>query len=137
MNNREKLILICGGFLSIILIGYGWIWLPYQAELKTLQARKVEYQNDLAWMQQATLQLKSTDKNLLPILQQRLQTTAAKITQPDNKTLQLNFEKIEFSALLKFLAEIHQQYRLSANSIFIENIDPEMVKAHIILPLEQ
>lgn len=137
MNNREKIILMSGGVLSIILISYGWIWLPYQTELKALQTRKVDYQADLAWMQQAALQLKSTDKNLLPILQQRLQTTAAKITQPDNKTLQLNFEKIEFSALLKFLAEIHQQYRLSATNIFIENTDAEMVKAHIIFPLEQ
>lgn len=135
MNDREKVILITGAVLSIILISYGWIWLPYQTELNTLQTRKIEYQNDLAWMQQAALQLKSTHKNLLPILQQRLQAMSAKISQPDSKTLQLDFEKIEFSVLLKFIAEIHQQYHLHADSISLENTDGEMVKAQIVLPL--
>jgi type II secretory pathway component PulM len=136
MNSREKIILISGGVLSIILISYGWIWLPYQAELKTLQARKIEYQNDLAWMQQAVLQLKSTNKHLFPVLQQRLQNMSAKITQPDNKTLHISFEKINFNVFLKFLADIYQQHHLSADSISIENTDAENIKAQLTLFLE-
>ena len=136
MNTREKVILGSGGILSIILISYGWIWLPYQAELKTLQARKIEYQNDLAWMQQAALQLKSSEKNLTTILQQRLQNTAT-ITQPDNKTLHLKFEQVDFNSLIKLLADLHQQYNLSATNITVETNNAETVKAQLILPLEQ
>jgi len=136
MNTREKVILGSGGILSIILISYGWIWLPYQAELKTLQARKIEYQNDLAWMQQAALQLKSSKKNLTTILQQRLQNTAT-ITQPDNKTLHLKFEQVDFNSLIKLLADLHQQYNLSATNITVETNNAETVKAQLILPLEQ
>lgn len=136
MNTREKVILGSGGILSIILISYGWIWLPYQAELKTLQARKIEYQNDLAWMQQAALQLKSSEKNLTTILQQRLQNTAT-ITQPDNKTLHLKFEQVDFNSLIKLLADLHQQYNLSATNITVETNNSETVKAQLILPLEQ
>jgi type II secretory pathway component PulM len=136
MNIREKVILSSGGILSIILISYGWVWLPYQAELKTLQTRKIEYQNDLAWMQQAALQLKSSEKNLTTILQQRLQNTAI-ITQPDNKTLHIKFEQVDFNSLIKLLADLHQQYNLSATNITVETNNTETVKAQLILPLEQ
>jgi len=136
MNIREKVILGSGGILSIILISYGWIWLPYQAELKTLQTRKIEFQNDLTWMQQAALQLKSSEKNLTTILQQRLQNTAT-ITQPDNKTLHIKFEQVDFNALIKLLADLHQQYNLSATNITVETNNAETVKAQLILPLAQ
>lgn len=136
MNIREKVILSSGGILSIILIGYGWVWLPYQAELKTLQTRKIEYQNDLAWMQQAALQLKSSEKNLTTILQQRLQNNAT-ITQPDNKTLHIKFEQVDFNSLIKLLVDLHQQYNLSATNITVETNNAETVKAQLILPLEQ
>ena len=136
MNIREKVILGSGGILSIILIGYGWIWLPYQAELKTLQTRKIEFQNDLTWMQQAALQLKSSEKNLTTILQQRLQNTAI-ITQPDNKTLHIKFEQVDFNALIKLLADLHQQYNLSATNITVETNNAETVKAQLTLPLVQ
>lgn len=136
MNTREKVILGSGGILSIILISYGWLWLPYQAELKTLQTRKIEYQNDLAWMQQAALQLKSSEKNLTTILQQRLQNTAT-ITHPDNKTLHIKFEQADFNSLIKLLADLHQQYNLSATNITVETNNAETVKAQLILPLEK
>jgi type II secretory pathway component PulM len=136
MNIREKVILGSGGILSIILISYGWVWLPYQAELKTLQTRKIEYQNDLTWMQQAALQLKSSEKNLTTILQQRLQNTAT-ITQPDNKTLHVKFEQVDFNALIKLLADLHQQYNLSATNIIVETNNAETVKAQLTLPLVQ
>jgi type II secretory pathway component PulM len=136
MNTREKVILGSGGILSIILISYGWLWLPYQAELKTLQTRKIEFQNDLAWMQQAALQLKSSEKNLTTLLQQRLQNTAT-ITQPDNKTLHVKFEQVDFNSLIKLLADLHQQYNLSATYITVETNNAETVKAQLILPLAQ
>ncbi len=136
MNTREKVILGSGGVLSIILISYGWLWLPYQAELKTLQTRKMELQNDLAWMQQAALQLKSSERNLTTILQQRLQNTAT-ITQPDNKTLHVKFEQVDFNALIKLLADLYQQYTLSATNITVETNNAETVKAQLIFLLEK
>jgi len=137
MNFREKIILIGGGILAFILIGYGWIWLPYQTELITLQKRVVNYQNDLTWMQQAALQFKPSEKNLSTFVQQRLQNMPVKVSQVDNKALQLTFEKMDFAFLIQLLADLHQQYHVSATHITFETNTPETLKGQITLPLDK
>ncbi|MEY3220466.1 MAG: Type secretion system protein [Pseudomonadota bacterium] len=136
MNYREKVVISSGIILAVILIGYGWIWLPYQAELITLQKRVVLYQNDLAWMKQAASQFKPLDKDVFNFIQQRLQTTSVNLTRNENKTLQLTFEKMDFALLIQLLADLHQHYHISATTITLETHETETVKGLIILPLD-
>lgn len=137
MNFREKIVLISGGIFALILIGYGWIWLPYQTELTTLQKRVDNYQNDLTWMQQAALQFKPPEKNLSTFVQQRLQNMPVKVSHIENNALQLSFEKMDFTVLIQLLADLHQQYHVSATHITLETNTPETLKGQIMLPLNK
>lgn len=55
---RERVILLGGGILAVLLLAYGLLWLPLQRELRLLQVEVPKEYEQLQWMRAQTGRLK-------------------------------------------------------------------------------
>lgn len=133
-NARERAILLGGGLVTLLLLGYSLVWEPLQQRLTLTRQTVYALQHDLQWIQQAAAQLQpsptiptpSTRSNepLLTLLDQSAKrqsfSLALKRIEPQGERVRLQFEQVDFDSLVRWLAQLERDQAISAYSLNVE-----------------
>ncbi len=118
--DREKILLLVGSSLSLLLLLWLLLWQPLLSSNHQLQQSIEQKQQQLSWMQQTSTQILELRKTALPgaggSIQQRLTRTASKLRivltrmqNSNDQKLKVWIDKSEFNQLLKLIDELSKQ----------------------------
>lgn len=133
-NARERAILLGGGLVALLVLGYSLVWEPLQQRLTLARQTVYALQQDLQWIQQAAAQLQpqrtlptpSTRSNepLLTLLDQSAKrqsfSLALKRIEPQGERVRLQFEQVDFDSLIRWLAQLERDQAISTYSLNLE-----------------
>lgn len=128
LSLRERLLVVGGAGLTLILLFYALVWQPFQASNQRLRHSVTEQRAELAWMRQATAEIKrlesasgarpaSDSRSLLTLVDQTARTAglsnALKRVAPqgDNK-LSAQLDLVEFDPLILWIGALERNHRL-------------------------
>ncbi|MEK7991268.1 MAG: type II secretion system protein M [Thiotrichaceae bacterium] len=151
LEPRERIVLIVGGISLSLLLGYFFILDPLLLQRQQLTNMTQSQQKTLDWMQttaQKIQQLRTQpnssphpalNQSLFSLIDESLQKTNLqklnKRIEPRKETeVRVNFDKVGFTDLLKWLADLENQYGVQALLINIEPLkQPDQVKVRMTL----
>lgn len=134
---REQRILIAGGIVCVLLLGWALVWHPLVRAHQDLEARLGARQQDLAFMQQAEAQLKALSqrehkggasrqgKSLLALADASARDAGlgpkiTRIEPLDGKRIRLEYKAADFDVLMAWLSGLRGQYGISAEDISLD-----------------
>lgn len=150
LQSRERLTLIVGGAMAIVLLIYLLVVEPYQAGLKRLESSVDEQRQVLAWMKQASAQVKQAQgdakagirpqgQSLLSVVDGSARrhglAKAIKRVQPDGvKAVRVWLEQAVFDDFLKWVVQLEQDYGLSMDEVMVEREEaPGLVRVRLLV----
>lgn len=145
---REKWMIILGGIIAIIILGYEFLWNPLSSSVNELQINIVKQQQLLNWMQRANQQIKqlraagfvespTSEEALLVITErslaeQKLSRYLDQVQQPTDNQLVLTFKTVPFDRLMTWLESLWRQYSINVSQMTIQKTDtPGLVQAKL------
>lgn len=138
-NDREKLILLVGAIVAVLLIGFELIWMPIANSVDTLN-KQVQSQESLAhWMQIAGIRIKALKKagfvmsqqqtgSLLVIVektleQAKLNSYLRNVQQPADNQITLSFQSVPFDAFIQWVQSIWQTNGVQVQQLSVTRTD--------------
>ncbi len=132
---REKQILALGALVVLLFVLYEIIWSPFTNKISSMRTEVQTNQKLLKWMQNADQLIQTLTKNsktkssqltgsLLSLMQTEVNksTLASHVTQlrqGENDSVQMNFQKVDFDALIIFLTDLANRYGLIVSQVTI------------------
>ncbi|OQW94909.1 MAG: hypothetical protein BWK79_04315 [Beggiatoa sp. IS2] len=137
LSLRERYILLIGTLLLGILLGYGWLWEPWLKAQKQLENVVASQQMTLEWMQSAAAEIrqlrnsaktsssKTTPISLLSLIdsnirQSALAKTNKRIEPKGEHEVQVEFEQVSFTELMRWLGQFYNQQPVQISNISVE-----------------
>jgi len=148
---RERRVLTVGAIALIIIVAYFGMYEPFVKARTQLENIVTAHHATLQWMKSAEAeiqQLRSDSSNsfptthqisLLSLIDQNLRQSPLdkvdkRIESKGENSINIHFEQINFTALMRWLGELHNRYRIKINTISIEKLSiPDTVKIRMTL----
>ena len=151
LSYQARWILLGSSVLVIIIWSYlGW-WQPFMANQIQLTHSIATQQKTLQWMTTAAAEIQqlrqqshhSTPQtnSLLTLIDKSMQQGTLnainkRIDSKGNQEVQLHFESVSFTELMRWLAQLYNQYQVQVDSIHIERLAlPDNVKVRLTLKM--
>lgn len=151
LQSRERLLVMLGGAVLVLLILYLMIWDPMFTRYHTLKKTVAEQQETLAWMQKAAGQIKALQgtastgsaqglggRSLLSVVDQSARSgglgSSIKRIEPDGKKgVKVWLEGAGFDQMIVWLGNLTRQYQIETSMVTIEPQGDGRVNARIAL----
>lgn len=153
LSLRERRILMLGGLFLALFLPYIAIWQPLHERLAAMHSVLERQRIDLAWMLQASEEIKvlqgrsqaspqgsmATGQSLLGLVDSTARTgdmagTIRRIQPEGQATVRVWLENAPFDALLRWLDLLQQQYGIRINGVVVDRqTQPGLVSARIVL----
>jgi len=151
LNYRERYTLIIGAITLCLILGYFMLWEPVIKARAQLEIMVTAQHNTLRWMNTAAAEIQqlrgqSTAKpvqthkqSLLSLIDQStrqgvLAKANKRIEPKGEQAVRINFEKVSFTELMRWLGRLHNQHQVQVSSIHIEpEAIPDQVKVRLTL----
>lgn len=150
LNTRERGLVAGGTALTLVLLLYVLVWEPFQTSGRRLRQNVAERRADLAWMRQATQEIKrlngagiaqptSDDRSLLTLVDQTaraagLGTAMKRVAPQGDDKLSAQLDSVEFDKLIPWLRALEHDHRITIVSLSVDRTDtPGRVNARIVL----
>ena len=148
---RERLLLMLGAGVLLLLLLYALIWAPAFERHAKLRASVAEQEKNLAWMQQAAGQVKALQRrmpggtaqglggrSLLAVVDQSARSgglgNSIKRIEPDaNKGVKIWFEGASSDQIIIWLGHLTRRYQVETSAVTIEPQGAGRVNARITL----
>lgn len=148
---RERMLLILGAAVLVLLVFYLTIWSPMFERNATLKQAVAEQQETLDWMRQAAGKVKALKRtagndagvglggrSLLSVVDESARSgglgAAIKRMEPDAaKGVKVWLEGASFDQMVLWLGGLGRQYQVEISSITVEPQSPGLVNARISL----
>ncbi|HLB41286.1 MAG TPA: type II secretion system protein GspM [Gammaproteobacteria bacterium] len=155
LTMRERRIIIVGGLLTTILMGYQLFWLPLLNHIASMRELVKTNQTILIWMRSADQAIQTINKQVghqskinspiifLDRLQKQIDQfgfnrVLTQLKQSGDETIEIHFQKIEFDQLMRFLLSGTRQQPISISKMRVVAIDtPGLVNAEMVLEVTQ
>jgi general secretion pathway protein M len=150
LTPQDRRAFLIGITLLSVAITY-FIWLePFIESYQQLKNKVLAEQTHLLWMQQAAaeiqqLRLQSSTSAVKPteslamlldksIAQSALKLVNKQVELKNEQEVRISFEEVNFTQLIHWLVQLHQQYQIQVSTISLERRSPpEMVKSVFVL----
>jgi general secretion pathway protein M len=152
LNRRERWLVAGGAGLVPLFLVYTLIWHPFHTRLQTLRQTVAAQRQELAWMRQAAVEIKSLEattsssrprregqQSLLTLVDQSARTaglgTALKRIEPQGEDkLRVQFEQVGFDQLIHWLGSLEQAYGVTlVNATVDRQTESGRVDARLVL----
>lgn len=151
LDPRERLLVGGGAALLALLLFYLMVWSPISGKYSSLKDSVASQQETLAWMQQASGQIKALQgsaaggnarglggRSLLAVVDQSARAgglgTAIKRIEPDGtKAVKVWLEGAAFDSLIVWLGQLGKNYRIEPTIITLEPVGSGRVNARLTL----
>lgn len=151
LEPRERLLVGGGAVLLALLLLYLLIWAPIAARYTGLQDSVAGQQETLAWMQQASAQIRALQgsatgnsarglggRSLLAVVDQSARAgglgNAIKRIEPDGaKAVKVWLEGVAFDPMIVWLGQLAKSYRIEPTIITLEPVGGGRVNARLTL----
>ncbi|MBN1378628.1 MAG: type II secretion system protein M [Gammaproteobacteria bacterium] len=124
LQTRERLILIGGSVVLVVMLLWATIWDPLVHGVNNLQSGVAAKQKDLQWMQKASVQIKAVqgtqprsggNQSLLSLLEERvnalgLKSALQRMTPDGPNQIKFWINSGNFDQLIKLFGELEQQH---------------------------
>ncbi len=149
LQPRERLVLLGGGVLLVLILFYVLLVDPLQRELERLEQSVEAQRQSLKWMQQASLevkQLRTTPSGAKPVSGQSLMSVidasarsvglagAIKQLRPEGQGVKVRLEGAAFDDMLRWLGQLNNRQGIPVSGLVMERL-PEVgrVNASVVL----
>lgn len=149
LSIRERLLIIGGLGLTLILLGYVLAWEPFQTSYHQLQQRTAEQRTELIWMRQAAREVKrlsgitgappvGDSRSLFTLVDQTVRAAALtnamkRVTPQGEDKLSAQLDGVEFDKLISWLGTL-DDHRISIVNLNVDRASTTgLVNARIIL----
>ena len=148
LGARERLVLVTGALVAMLLLLYALLWAPLQRDLVRLRAEVPKQHEQLRWMQAQSgrvRQLRATTtatvprNGLLSFVEQSAQSynIREKIRRVDpegSNAVRLAIDDVAFNSLLEWLANLQKQGGVRIDNASLEpSAGPGLVNARLLL----
>jgi len=151
LESRERRVLMAGVIALIVIIAYFGAYEPFVKARAQLENIVTAQRATLQWMQNAAteiqqLRAQSTISprtnhplSLLTVIDQSLRQSPLnsidkRIEPQGDNSVDIHFEHIHFTALMRWLGQLHNQHFIKVNTISIEKLpSPDTVKIRMTL----
>ncbi len=150
LNFREQLLLKIGGIVVIVLLFYSMIWSPLSTYINNGQTTLLNNQQLLQFIRSAETKLNSqqttthsetiSDLNELitlinnSLIQGHLKNSLSQLTSPDDNSVKLSWEKVDFDHFIAWLQQFQQDYKIKVASLQIRAINNKgLVKGSVLI----
>ena len=145
---RERLVLLAGGVILILLLLYATVWQPLTRNHARLTGEVAEYGSELEWMRSAAREARvlesgsqepvADSRSLIARVTTELradQIRAARVQPEGNDRLRLGLERVAFTGLLAPLERMQSKYGIRVEEAAIEPVpdSPGLVNARMLL----
>jgi general secretion pathway protein M len=150
LERRERMLVIAGGAVLLLLLLYVLIWDPIASGYRELKTSVAEQKQTLAWMKQASAQVKSLQRSsgvnarglggrsLLAVVDQSARSdglgSSIKRIEPDgSKGVKVWLEGAAFDPMILWLGKLTKTYQIETSIITIEPQGGGRVNARLTL----
>ncbi len=150
LSTRERLWVVGGLGLMLLLLCYTQLWKPFRTSHRQLQQRTVEQRADLIWMRQAARAVKrlsgaagartaSDGRSLLTLVDQTartagLKTALKRVTPQGEDKLSAQLDAVEFDKLIPWLGMLERDHHLTIVNLSVDRTGAAgLVNARVIL----
>ena len=134
LDSRERLMVMIGGVVGLILFYIVAVWYPLSSSRSTLQTKVSKEKSDLIWMQTASAEIKALegsgatrtkslgDSALYAVVGETAQKArlknALKKVDPDGKTgARVTLEGALFDDVIRWLVRLRKEYGVTATNV--------------------
>jgi general secretion pathway protein M len=153
LSYQARLVLLGSLGLVIIIWSYLEWWQPFMANHIQLTHNIATQQQTLQWMTTAAAEIQqlrqqshhatsqTNSLSLLTLIDKSmrsgtLNSVNKRIESKDNQEVQLNFESVSFTELVRWLAQLYNQYQVQVDNVHIERLTvPDRVKVRLTLKM--
>ncbi|WP_353571912.1 type II secretion system protein M [Candidatus Albibeggiatoa sp. nov. BB20] len=145
LEPRERVVLIAGGISLSLLLGYFFVLDPLLLKRQQLINITQSQQKTLSWMQTASQEIQQLrtqpnsssrpvlTQSLFSLIDESLQKTNLqklnKRIEPRKETeVRVNFDRVAFTDLVKWLADLENQYGVK---VLLTNVEPLKQPDHV------
>jgi type II secretory pathway component PulM len=144
---REKLIVVSGLLVGLLLAGHAFIVEPYQIRIDDIRSNLDQKSSDLVWMQSVVPRLSKSgqvesvekiDGSLANYIDQRvrklgLSEQLSQMTPVGNDEIRLRYSAVDFNRMIDFVAQMNAS-GLEITDMRISNLDqPGKVDSSIVV----
>ena len=149
LSDRDKKFGLLGGFILSVMLIYFLIINPLANKVKALKASIIDSQQLIAWMEEASEQVKQVQNNvdnkgsqkisLLSLIENsskasKLGSSVSEIKQIDENKVQLKFKTVVFDHLIEWLNELQLKHRVYVKKITLRRTESSgIVQADAVL----
>ena len=151
LSYPTRWILLGSSILVITILSYFEWWQPLMVNQIQLTQRIVTQQKTLQWMTMAAAEIQQlrqqsppataqiNSPSLLTLIDKSMRSEALnsvnkRIESKGNQAVQLHFESVSFTELIRWLAQLYNQYQVQVDTIHIERLAlADKVKVHLVL----
>jgi len=151
LESRERRVLISGAIALVIIAGYSIVYEPFVKARAQLENIVTAQQVTLQWMQNASAEIQqlraessslpqiNTQISLLSLIDQNLRQSPLnkidkRIDPKGENSVDIYFEHVNFTELMRWLGQLHNQHHIKVNMISIEKLaSPDTVKIRMTL----
>ena len=150
LSARERLWVVGGLGLTLVLLCYVLVWEPLRTSHRQLQQRAAEQRADLIWMRQAAREVKrlsggagtspsSDGRSLLTLVDQTargagLATALKRVAPQGEDKLSVQLDGVEFDKLIPWLGSLERDHRIAIVNLSVDRTTAAgLVNARIIL----
>ena len=145
---RERLVLLAGVVIVILLVFYAVVWQPLSRNHARLAGEVAEYGSELEWMRSAAMEARllesgsqetvADSRSLIARVTTELradQISAARVQPEGDDRLRLGLERVAFTGLLAPLERMQAKYGIRVEEAAIEPVpdSPGLVNARMLL----
>lgn len=145
---RERLVLLAGGLVVILLLLYVMVWQPLSRNHARLTGEVAEYGSELEWMRSAAMEARllesgsqeavADSRSLIARVTAELradQIRAERVQPEGDDRLRLGLERVAFTGLLAPLERMQAKYGIRVVEAAIEPVpdSPGLVNARMLL----
>lgn len=153
LSYRVPWLLLGSAVIMIIILSYFWWWQPFMANYTQLTQSIATQQQTLQWMTTAAAEIQQLRQqshhatsqpnslSLLTLIDKSIRSGALnsvnkRIESKGNQEVQLHFDSVSFTELMRWLAQLYNQYQVQVNTVYIKRLaTPDNVKVRLTLKM--
>lgn len=150
LQPRERHTLLGGGIALVLILVYALVIDPFQQELHRLQQNVMNQEADLAWMKQASAEVKRlrgnnpsaqrvSGQSLMSLIDSSARSTglsgAIKQIRPEGQGVKVRLEQVVFDDMLRWLQQLNAKHSVNVGSLVMERL-PQQGRVNASLALE-
>lgn len=149
LQPRERHTMLGGGIALVLILLYGLVIDPFQQELARLEGSVEAQTKELAWMQQASAEVKRlrgsgpaarrvAGQSLMSLVDASARSTglsgAIKQIRPEGQGVKVRLEEVVFDDMLRWLEQLKSKQGVNVSSLVMERLSvPGRVNASVTL----